>query len=118
MAFQVNFELRRQHDSLESGITIEAIQRHGEATINCAAKIDTGAQVCLFERDIGEFLGIEIERGLPIELASLTGMLPAYGHRIILETLGLAFETFAYFPESREMRPSILGRYGCFSWLG
>ena len=114
MPFQLNFGLRHSYDSLESGITIEAVLRRGAATINCTAKVDTGAQVCLFEREIGEFLGIEIERGLGTELSTLTGTMRAYGHEIILETLGVAFESFAYFPESREVRRNILGRYG---WL-
>src|SRR5258708_19121286 len=114
MAFHLSFDHRQRYDSQESGITIEAGLRHGEASINCVAKIDTGAQVCLFEREIGEFLGIEIERGLAIDLATLTGTLRAYGHETILETLGFTFETFAYFPESREVRRNILGRYG---WL-
>jgi len=114
MSFQLNFGQRQRYDSRENGITIEAILRHGEATINCAAKIDTGAQVCLFEREIGEFLGIQIERGSEMELTTLTGTLRAYGHEIILETLGFRFETLAYFPDSPEVRRNILGRYG---WL-
>jgi len=114
MAFQLSFGQRHRYDSHESGITVETILRHDEAAINCAAKIDTGAQVCLFEREIGEYLGIQIEQGSEIELATLTGKLRAYGHEIILETLGFRFETLVYFPDSHEARRNILGRYG---WL-
>jgi hypothetical protein len=78
MAFQLHFGQRYRYDSLESGITVEAALRYGEAAIKCAAKIDTGAQVCLFEREIGEYLGLEIEGDVKIELRTLMGTLPAY----------------------------------------
>jgi hypothetical protein len=87
---------------------------YGELEIICDAKIDTGWQICLFEREIGEYLNIEIESGLKCELATLAGNLIAFGHEITLETLGLTFNTFVYFPLSYSVQRNILGRHG---WL-
>ncbi|MGH9760202.1 MAG: hypothetical protein ACREDR_43665, partial [Blastocatellia bacterium] len=112
MAYQLSFDVRHRFDSMEAGITVEAALRHGALTANCLAKIDTGAQLCLFERGVADILGLEAERGSPVHLSTLTGTLRAYGHDIILEVLGLTFETTAYFPESRDLRRNILGRQG------
>ncbi|HXG65563.1 MAG TPA: hypothetical protein VNO70_10675 [Blastocatellia bacterium] len=114
MPFQLNFSQRQKYDALESGVTVKTVLRHGDVEINCAAKIDTGSQVCLFEREIGEALGVEIEQGLRIELATLVGTLTAFGHGITLETLGFALYTFVYFPMSYNVQRNILGRQG---WL-
>jgi hypothetical protein len=64
--------------------------------------------VCLLEREIGEYLGIPIERGSEMTLATLTGTLRAYGHEIILETLGFRFETLAYFPDVGAQKGDLL----------
>ncbi|HWQ31903.1 MAG TPA: aspartyl protease family protein [Blastocatellia bacterium] len=84
------------------------------AQVECKAKIDTGAQFCLFERDVGEALGIDIESGLRVNLETLTGRMIAWGHEVSLTTLGLRFDTMIYFAESYEMNRNLLGRQG---WL-
>jgi len=64
----------------------------------CQAKIDTGGQVCLFMREIGETLGIDIETGHRHSFNTLAGSLTAYGHTVRLQTLGLEFDSLVYFP--------------------
>jgi hypothetical protein len=118
MPYHLSFDVKRHYVSTKAGITVEAVLRHGQSTANCVAKIDTGAQLCLFEREVGEFLGIEVERGSPVHLATLTGTIPAYGNEIALEVLGLAFEIIAYFPQSTELRHNILGRQGFLQLVG
>jgi hypothetical protein len=54
MTFQLNFSQRHKYNSLESGITIETTLHNGDLEITCEAKIDSGSQLCLFEREIGE----------------------------------------------------------------
>ena len=82
--------------------------------INCDAKVDTGAEVCLFQRAIGEALEIPIENGVKKRLETLTGVLTAYGHEVVFEVLGLKLQTMVYFAESGEVRRNLLGRQG---WL-
>lgn len=114
MAYQLSFEHRYKFASLESGITIPAILRRGDSEVICDAKVDTGSQVCLFSREIGEGLEIRIESGMPIRLGTITGTINAYGHDITLETLGLIFHTFVYFAEVENLSRNLIGRTG---WL-
>jgi hypothetical protein len=114
MPYQLNFALRQKYRSLESGITTEARLRRGDLLVITDVKIDTGAEVCLFSREIGEKLGIEIESGLPKRLGTLTGSFLSYGHEVRLETIGLDFQTVVYFSEVENLPRNFLGRQG---WL-
>ncbi len=114
MPHQLNFEKHQIYESLEIGITIEAILRHGLNQAVCEAKVDTGAHVCLFEREVGERLGLNIKGGYRRELNTLTGSFTAYDHEVTLETMGLTFDTFVYFAAGYEIRRNLLGRQG---WL-
>lgn len=113
MSYPLNFTERFKYDSSEIGITVNAILKYGGKEFQGKAKVDTGAQYCLFSREIGEFLGIDIESGIPQPMGSLTGSLETFGHEVTLGTLGLFFDTTVYFAKSRVPR-NLLGRNG---WL-
>ena len=112
--YQLDFQKYSQFDSFESGITVEAILRFGDAETSCFAKVDTGAEICLFRREIGEFLQIVVESGYKKRLSTLVGGLSVFGHNVELETLGLKFETLVYFAEDYALDRNLLGRQG---WL-
>ena len=112
--YQLDFQKYSQYDSFESGITVEAILRFGDAETSCFAKVDTGAEICLFRREIGEFLEIVVESGYKKRLSTLVGGLSVFGHNVELETLGLKFETLVYFAEDYALDRNLLGRQG---WL-
>jgi hypothetical protein len=114
MPYQLNFAKRQTYDSLEVGITIETILRYGTKQAVCAAKVDTGAHSCIFEREVGERLGLDIESGYQKPFGTLTGSFVAFGHEVVLETLGLVFDTMVYFPQEYGIRRNLLGRQG---WL-
>lgn len=114
MPFQLSFSRREKYGSLATGINLETTLRFGNLFINCEARVDTGAEVCLFQRAIGEALEIPIENGVKKRLETLTGVLTAYGHEVVLELLGLQLQTVVYFAESDEVRRNLLGRQG---WL-
>lgn len=84
MSWQLNFQKKLKYDSLEMGIGVEVLLRHGALETTCIAKVDTGSQVCLFERGVGEYLEIDITNGIPKKLSTLTGDLMVFGHEIIL----------------------------------
>jgi hypothetical protein len=114
MHYQLAFNARSEYSLLETGITIEVNLRLGEETVLTQAKVDTGAQVCLFQREIGERLGLEIESGHFLLLDTLAGSLTAYGHEVKLYTLGLEFDSVIYFTANHGMKRNLLGREG---WL-
>ena len=99
---------------MDTGITIKAVLRLGETEVVSRAKVDTGSEICIFRREIGEQLKIDIESGFKKHLITLAGGLSAFGHYVQLETLGLKFDTFVYFASDYALRRNLLGRQG---WL-
>lgn len=114
MTYQQTYQIYHSYDTRSSGIEIQAVLKLGEETVFTEAKVDPGAQVCLFRREHGEMLGLAIESGHRIVLESLAGTLVAYGHTVTLETLGLEFDSVVYFAELYGLRRNLLGREG---WL-
>jgi hypothetical protein len=114
MAYQLTFHLQHAYNSLASGIQIQVALKLGEDVVFTEAKVDPGAQVCLFRREQGEMLGLEIENGHRIMLEGIAGTLVAYGHSVTVHTLGLEFDSIVYFAESYGLRRNLLGREG---WL-
>lgn len=114
MPFHLTFTQKSHYDSQSLGISVEVTLQRGSEEAITTAKIDTGAQVCLFARQIGEDLGINIETGWRLELQTLAGSLVAYGHEVTLEVLGLTFSTVVYFAADTNLKRNLLGRQG---WL-
>lgn len=96
------------------GITVPVVLSRGELTYSAAAKVDTGAEGCLFSREIAMELALPVEDGLPLTLDSLGGSLDAFGHEVTLQSCGLAFTSFVYFAKYPGLRRNLLGRQG---WL-
>lgn len=59
----------------EDGIIIPVSLTNGRVIVNTFAAVDTGAAVCLFSRETGEMLGLDIEQGEFKRLGGLTGTL-------------------------------------------
>jgi hypothetical protein len=114
MSHQLNFAIKHIYDSTKVGITIKTTLRINELFVSLNTKIDTGSEYCLFKREFGEALGIEVETGYQQNLSTLAGGLAAYGHYVELETFGLKFDSFVYFAEDYSLNRNLLGRQG---WL-
>jgi hypothetical protein len=83
-------------------------------TVSLTAKIDTGADHCIFERRFGEELGLKIEDGIKQRFSTATGTFLAYGHNVALITEGLEFDSYIFFYENENQTTNVLGRFG---WL-
>ena len=114
MNTQLNFTEEIVYDENPAGITIFISLRSGERELYVEAKVDTGAEVCLFTNEIGRRLGILIEQGVPITIGTLAGALEAFGHEITLQTGELTFQSVVYFAKYPGLPRNILGRRG---WL-
>lgn len=77
-------------------------------------KLIPEAEFCLFARELGEKLEIDIESGIKENLSTLAGNLLAFGHYVELETLGLKFDSLVYFAKEYALNRNLLGRQG---WL-
>lgn len=96
------------------GITVPISLTSNGLAIDVNAKVDPGAEFCLFERSLGEDLGLDIESGFDSRLATLSGTVPVFGHVVVIETFGVRFESFVYFAAGYGPARNLLGRTG---WL-
>ena len=75
MSISITFAQTWQYPDDHAGITIPALLGYGGKVVTATAKVDTGAECCLFDRDYGERLGLKIEEGLPLVMETLRGFL-------------------------------------------
>ncbi len=114
MSFTIEFHEKETYQSLDAGITINVVLRYGNRVQPCPAKVDTGAEFCLFSRTLADTLEIDVESGFRQEFSTLGGGVIGYAHPIELETLGLRFQSYVYFADSYAVNRNLLGRQG---WL-
>ena len=114
MSWPITYTQRYHYQSSLNGIEIPTTLEYGNQTTSLMAKVDTGAHYCLFKREIGERLGINVDAGDPIILDSLGGPVEAFGHEVALQTLNLTFYSLVYFAKYPHLRRNILGSVG---WL-
>src|SRR5207253_295824 len=114
MEYPLSFEQMSHYNTSKDGIAVGVTLTVGNLFTLCEAKVDTGAACCIFERALGENLGLDIERGLSQSIGTVTGSFVAYGHEVRLSVLGIEFETFVYFAADEIFTRNVLGRRG---WL-
>lgn len=114
MTESIEFDAVHRYTQFEQGITVRAVLRSAGFEVLADAKIDTGSSFCIFERHLGESLGLHIEDGLSVLIGTATGAFRAYGHEVELETLGITTVSTVYFAESEFFDRNVLGRLG---WL-
>ncbi len=106
----------RSHDySAQStdGITVPIELTAGQRTVRLLAKVDTGASFCIFARDYGEQLGLNIEGGDRITVHTANSEFQAYGHEVSIACFDWQFNSVVYFA-APEIQRNVLGRRG---WL-
>jgi hypothetical protein len=111
---QLEFRYLHRYGSSVEGITVPAVLRSGVEVVDLLARIDTGASNCLFQRELGEMLKLEIETGEPKTFSTATGSVAAFGHFVSLSVLDIEFESMVYFFADERINKNLLGRAG---WL-
>jgi hypothetical protein len=114
MGYAVEYDTREPLKHNEEGIVIRVILRTLQNDVRLNAKIDTGAEYCVFAREHAENMGLDVESGHPLRLATLTGHTVAYGHEVTMIAMELELTGICYFFENPTIRRSFLGRNG---WL-
>lgn len=114
MSETLTFSQTYFYDTLKDGITVIVLLSHGGEIVEVRAKIDTGASFCVFRREHGVNLGLDIESGHPQRFGTATGSFLAYGHEITLSVLGIATVSTVYFAAEEAFTRDVLGQIG---WL-
>jgi hypothetical protein len=111
----LNFQTLHLYDTTAPGITIPVELSVGRERVTITnTKLDTGASFCIFQREYGDMLGLNVEQGLEERIATPTGAFLAYGHEVLLSTLGHEFLVTVYFASFHGFIRNVLGRHG---WL-
>ena len=110
----LNFERLVKYDTRKVGITLDVEIRLNDASAEFEAKIDTGAEACIFERIYGEQLGLEIEKGEQQNFSTVTDSFLTFGHSVTLIVSEIELDTYVFFAADESFRKNVLGRNG---WL-
>jgi hypothetical protein len=114
MPTELSFDIVFQYPDQVDGITVPTVLSFGDRTIRTFAKIDPGAEYCVFSHELGVSLGLDIEHGIPQRMGSLTGTLETFGHEITIQTFDIAIQSIVYFSKYPGLSRNLLGRIG---WL-
>ena len=114
MSHKLEFEKLASYDAGKDGISIDVELRFKNESLILEAKVDTGATFCIFERRLGEKLGLDIESGAPRRVGTVVGSFLVFGHGITLITVDFEFDAMVYFAQDESFKQNVLGRHG---WL-
>lgn len=109
---QLNFDLVQFYDPGKIGIGITVRLQAVAGVVDVEAKLDTGSTYCIFERLIGEDLGLDIELGEPQIIGAATGSFLTYGHFVTFSVADIYFEGMVYFAKDYTFNRNVLGRVG------
>jgi hypothetical protein len=112
MSYSLAFNYLHRYAETEVGITVPVELHHKSRDVKLDAKLDTGASFCIFPRQYGVALGLNIESGLEELIDTATGDFKAYGHEVTLSALGVSLEVVVYFSKYDTLKRSVLGRRG------
>ena len=112
MSYQLSFTELVNYDAGQPSITVPLTLSVGQARVVCDAKVDTGSSNCIFARNVGEELGLDIETGLHLLVGTVTGTFVAYLHEVNLSLASFEFSGLVGFAEDNEFRRNVLGRRG------
>jgi len=110
--YSLDFSELHTYDPGEPGITVPVLLRSGTVEVLVEAKLDTGATFCIFERQWGEELGLNIESGHREMIGTPMGAFRAFGHPLTLSVLEFDFDITAYFAADESFNRNVLGRHG------
>lgn len=114
MSYELVFDIKHRFKMTDPGITIPVTLAADGYSVVSDAKVDMGAERCLFQRELADRLNLDLESGVFAKFGTLAGPVPAYGHRITIETLGISFESLIFFHVAYGVPRNLLGIGG---WL-
>ena len=114
MPVSLDFDTTHQYTDAKDGIHVPITLAVGRESVELLAKLDTGAEYCIFERKYGEMLGLDVQSGRLQRFRTVAGSFDAYEHEVTIQTLGIEFPAVAFFAQDLAFFRNFLGRSG---WL-
>ncbi len=114
MSYTLTFAARYEYDTRLQGINVPITLSSGAEIAQLQAKVDSGADGCVFARTHGERLGLDIESGQPTRFRTAMGGFLTYGHEITVTVLDIAVVATVYFAADPYFSTNVLGQVG---WL-
>ncbi len=108
----LRFDELIDYDPGLAGITVPVALELDRCRVELEAKLDTGASECVVSRRYGVQLGLDIEKGLPLPIMTVTGRFVAYRHRVTLYVLEYQFDVGVCFAADEAFDRNVLGRHG------
>jgi hypothetical protein len=100
---------------------IQIILKNGSKVVGYNVLVDSGADICLFDENVGTYLGLDIKKGKPKEVFGVGGKASIYYvHPITIEVGGWQYKIEAGFmPDvaGRVMPYGIVGQKGFFEFF-
>ena len=115
MPYRLAFDKRHDYkeDSTQAIVVPVGLSANG-IHVQFGAKLDTGAEYCLFDRKWADWLDIDVESGPRRTFRGLAGRLDAFEHEVIITCFDVEFASQVYFTQDQGVARDLLG---CHGWL-
>ena len=110
--YTLSFKTKYIFDNRQDGVAVPVALKFAKLALPLLAKIDTGADHCIFERGYAEALGIDVETGDRKNFRTVAGSFVAFGHELIMEILDQELLAVVFFYAEPEKTKNVLGRNG------
>ena len=85
--------------------------------VTLEAKLDTGSDLCVFNRIYADLLNLELESGTAQSIRTASGSFLTYGHELKISVKDLEWEATVYFAEPADFPVNVVGRKGFLDHL-
>ena len=85
--------------------------------VTLEAKLDTGSDLCVFNRVYADLLDFKLERGRARRIRTAAGSFLAYGHEVKISVKDLEWDATVYFAEPVDFPVNVVGRSGFLDHL-
>jgi len=99
-----------EYDAGLPGISFDIELGAAGTAVKLSAKVDTGSTDCIFAREKGERLGLNIESGEFVRVGTAIGGFTTYRHFVTLSFLDYAYDAGVCFAADESFNRNVLGR--------
>jgi hypothetical protein len=114
--YNLTFNERFIYDQADNGIYFDIeLLADSNNPVSVRAKLDTGADYCVFQRIYADWLDLDIESGNEMLFSTANSGFTAFGHEVNIRFSDIEYTTTVYFVADENFRVSVLGRNGFFN---